>query len=337
MKTIFIVDDNDVNLLSAEEALSDDYRVFTLPSAADMFSFLEKVKPDLILLDIEMPAMNGFEALQKLKEDERFSDIFVIFLTSRKDTTAEVRGFELGAVDFIHKPFTKPILLNRIKTHLEIEAIINEQTSELRALRNSTVSALARVVENRDDFTGNHIERTAMFMEILLKAMLRLGVYADTISKWDMDAVILASRLHDVGKVTISDLILNKPGKLTIEEFEAMKKHTLEGERIINEIIVDSGYQDLLHHAKLFAGFHHERFDGSGYPHGKKGEDIPLQGRVMAIVDVYDALISERPYKGAFSHDKALDIIIESKGSHFDPKIVNVFLEVSDLFAEVEP
>jgi len=336
VKTIFIVDDNDVNLLSAEDALSDYYRVFTLPSAADMFDFLENIKPDLILLDIEMPVMNGFEALQKLKDDNRFADIFVMFLTSRKDTTAEVRGFELGAVDFIHKPFTRPILLNRIKTHLEIEAVINEQTSELRALRNSTVSALARVVENRDVFTGNHIERTTMFMEILLKAMLKFGVYSDTINQWDLDAVILASRLHDVGKVTISDLILNKPGKLTVEEFENMKKHTIEGERIVDEIIVESGYQGLLHHAKLFAGYHHERFDGSGYPYGKEGEGIPLQGRLMAIVDVYDALISERPYKVPFSHEKALDIVIDSKGTHFDPKIVDVFLEVSDLFAEVE-
>jgi len=337
MKTIFIVDDNDVNLLSAEDALSDIYRVYTLPSALDMFNFLEHIKPDMILLDIEMPVMNGFEALEKLKSDKRFADIFVIFLTSRKDTTAEVRGFELGAVDFIHKPFTKPILLNRIKTQLEIEAIISEQTRELRTVRNSTVSALARVVENRDEFTGNHIERTTMFMEIMLKAMLRLDVYADEINQWDLDAVILASRLHDVGKVTVSDLILNKPGKLTVEEFENMKKHAVEGERIVDEIILESGYHGLLHHAKLFAGCHHERYDGTGYPYGKKGDSIPLQGRLMAIVDVYDALISERPYKAPFPHEKALDIIIESKGTHFDPKIVDVFLEVSDLFAEVEP
>ena len=336
MKTIFIVDDNDVNLLSAEEALANEYRVFTLPSAADMFIFLEKVKPDLILLDIEMPVMNGFEALQKLKDDRRFADIFVIFLTSRTDINAEVRGFELGAVDFIHKPFTRPILVNRIRTHLEIEAIINEQTSELKILRNSTVSALARVVENRDAFTGGHIERTTMFMEILLKAMLKNDVYSDIISQWDLEAVILASRLHDVGKVTVSDLILNKPGKLTAEEFEDMKKHTVEGERIVDEIIVESGYQSLLHHAKLFAGYHHERYDGTGYPHGATGGSIPLQGRLMAIIDVYDALISERPYKPPFSHDKALDIVLEGRGTHFDPKIVDVFLQVSDLFAEVE-
>ena len=337
MKTIFIVDDNDVNLLSAEDALSDIYRVYTLPSAIDMFAFLENIVPDMILLDIEMPVMNGFEALERLKSDKRFADLSVIFLSSRKDTSAEVRGFELGGIDFIHKPFTKPILLNRIKTHLEIDAIIHEQTSELRALRNSTVSALARVVENRDVFTGHHIERTTTYIEILLKAMLKRGMYLNEIETWDLDAVILASRLHDVGKVTISDLILNKPGRLTPEEFENMKTHTTEGERIIDEIIVESGYQELLHHAKIFAGYHHERFDGTGYPHGTKGDGIPLQGRVMAIVDVYDALISERPYKMPFPHDKALDIIIDSKGTHFDPKIVDVFLEVSDLFDKVEP
>jgi len=335
MKTIFVVDDNDVNLLSAENALSDYYRVFTLPSAQSMFEFLEQIKPNLILLDIEMPGMNGFEALQKLKSDSRFADISVIFLTSRKDTTAEVRGFELGAVDFIHKPFTKPVMLRRINNQLELEAVINEQTSELKALRNSTVAALARVVENRDHFTGGHIERTTMFLEILLKAMKEREVYSDIINDWDLDAVVLASRLHDVGKVTISDLILNKPGKLSKEEFEDMKKHTVEGERIVEEIINESGSQGLLQHAKLFAGYHHERFDGTGYPHGKKGGNIPLQGRLMAIVDVYDALISARPYKQPFSHDKALDIVSESMGTHFDPNIARVFLEVSDLFAEV--
>jgi len=335
LKTIFIVDDNDVNLISAEDALSEHYRVFTLPSAPDMFDFLENVIPDLILLDIEMPGMNGFEALEKLKEDTRYTHLSVIFLTSRKDTSAEVHGFELGAIDFIHKPFTKLILLNRIKTHLEIDAIIREQTKALHKLKNSVVSTLARVVENRDDLTGGHIERTSMYVEILINELIRHEKYANEMKQWDLESVVFSSRLHDVGKVTISDLILNKPGKLTPEEFTVMKAHAGEGERIIDEIIADSGDQDFFHHAKLFAGYHHERYDGTGYPHGAKSDEIPLLGRIMAIADVYDALVSERPYKAPFTHAEAVNIIVESRGTHFDPNLVDIFLEVSDLFAEI--
>ena len=335
MKTIFVVDDNNVNLLAAETALAAHYRVFTLPSASGMFELLEDILPDLILLDIEMPDTNGFDALKQLKSNERYANISVVFLTSRSDVSAEVLGFELGAVDFISKPFSEPALVNRLKTHLDIDGIIREQTEELQRLKNSIVSSLARVVENRDELTGGHIERTTMYIKVLLDAMLERGVYSDEIRRWDIDSVAFSARLHDVGKITVSDLILNKPGKLSAIEFEWMKKHTTEGERIIDDIINESGDKFFLHNAKLFAGCHHERWDGTGYPRGLKGEDIPLQGRVMAIADVYDALVSDRPYKAAFSHEQAVDIIIDSKGSHFDPKVVDVFLDVRSQFAEV--
>ena len=279
LKTIFIVDDNDVNLLSAEEALSDDYRVFTLPSAESMFEFLEKVIPDVILLDIEMPVINGFEALVKLKDNPRFSDISVMFLTSRKDVGAEVRGFELGAIDFIHKPFTKPILIHRIKTHLHIDAIIHEQTKSLHKLKNCIVSALARVIEDRDDLTGRHIERTTMYIEILLKEMLKSGVYADEIKKWDLDSVILSSRLHDVGKVAISDLLLNKPGRLTIEEFAQMKKHTVFGYKILEKI------KEVRPSSALTALLHHEKINGKGYPLGLKSDKIHIYGKTFMAAD----------------------------------------------------
>lgn len=342
LKTVFIVDDNDVNLLSAEEALNEQYRVYTLKSARVMLELLEVIKPDLILLDIEMPEINGFEAMRLLKSNSRYAGISVIFLTGRCDETAEVLGFEMGAVDFITKPFSRLVLLNRIKTHLDIDDIIHEQTAEIRKqkdelqrLKDSIVSGLARVVENRDNMTGEHIERTTTYIKILLKALLQSGVYADEISRWDIESVALSARLHDVGKVAVSDLILNKPGKLTGEEFETMKKHVLEGEKIIGDIIDESGDQIFLHNAKLFAGCHHERWNGTGYPRGLKGEEIPLQGRIMAIVDVYDALVSDRPYKSAFSHEQAMSIISENRGSHFDPAIVDVFMEVHDRFAEV--
>jgi putative two-component system response regulator len=167
-----------------------------------------------------------------------------------------------------------------------------------------------------------------------MNAMLERGVYLEELTDWDLEMVASSSRLHDVGKIVISDLILNKPGKLTAEEFDIIKTHAVEGDRIIDNIIAESGDGAFLQNAKLFAGYHHERYDGTGYPYGLKGEEIPLQGRIMAIVDVYDALISDRPYKKSFTHEDSIKIIQESSGSHFDPKITDVFLEVSDEFAK---
>ena len=326
MKTIFVVDDNNVNLLSADKALSKHYKIFTIPSAAGMFELLEDIKPDLILLDIMMPEMDGFDALKLLKSNGRFSDIPVIFLTSRKEATTESLGFEMGVVDFISKPFSEPVLLNRIKTHLNIESIIHERTNSLNKLKNGIVSTLANMVECRDKLTSSHVERTTKYIEILFKEMQKRGVYTDEINQWNMETVISSVRLHDVGKIVISDLLLNKEGPLTKEEFEIMKTHAVEGEKIIDNIATESGDGHFLQHAKLFAGYHHERWDGTGYPYGLKGSEIPLQGRLMALADVYDALVSDRPYKKAFSHEKAMEIIREGNGSHFDPQLVEVFL-----------
>jgi len=345
LKTIFIVDDNDVNLSTAEQALSKQYRVFTLPSAAAMFELLSDIMPelvpDLILLDILMPEMDGFEAMRLLKDDQRYSGIPVIFLTGRNDPATEAHGFEIGALDFISKPFSEPVLMNRIKTHLEIEGLIHERTAmliqrteKLQRLQNSMVSILASMVDSRDKYTGRHIERTTKYIKILLDAMLERGVYSGEISQWNFEEVFSSARLHDIGKITITDLVLNKSGRLTADEYDLMKTHAPEGEKIIDSIIAESGAEAFLLNAKLFAGYHHEWWDGTGYPRGLKGEEIPLQGRIMAVADVYDALISDRSYKSAFTHEKAVEIIRESRGSHFDPKIVDVFLEVSGLFKE---
>ena len=335
MKTIFVVDDNNVNLISADEALSNHYRVFTMPSASNMFELLEDVTPDLILLDIMMPEMDGFETLKHLRKNRRKADIPVIFLTSRNDASTESLGLEMGAVDFISKPFSRPVLLNRIKSHLDIENIIRERTDSLSRLKNSIVSVLANMVENRDRMTGGHIERTTKYIRLLLEAMLERGLYADEIDQWDLESAISSARLHDIGKIVITDLILNKPGSLNTEEFEVLKTHAIEGERIIDSIIAESGNEIFLQYAKLFAGYHHERWDGTGYPYGLKGLNIPLQGRIMAVADVYDALVSDRPYKPAFTHEKAKEIILENRETQFDPKIIEVFIELSDLFEKV--
>jgi len=335
MKTIFVVDDSDTNLTMAESALEDQYRVMTMPSAASMFSFLEKVIPDLILLDIEMPEMDGFEALKKLKTKDKFNEIPIMFLTGRTDADVEARGFEMGAVDFVTKPFSAPVLLNRIKTHLDIDQVIRERTAQLRRLQNNIVSVLADMVENRDKGTGGHIERTSIYIKILIEEMKERGVYLDEIRNWDVDKIVSSARMHDLGKISITDIIVNKPDKLTDDEYELIKTHTIEGEMIIDEIISKTGEDEFLNSARLFAGCHHERWDGKGYPRGLKGDKIPLQGRIMAIVDVYDALVSERPYKKAFSDEEAVQIILDNAGVHYDPKIVEVFHSVKDQFKAV--
>jgi len=349
MKTIFVVDDNTVNLMTADKALSDSYNVITFASASAMFDFLNNTIPDLILLDIMMPDIDGFETLKRLRADARYEAIPVIFLTSKNDAVTEALGFEMGVIDFIPKPFSELVLLNRIKTHLHIEeiiaertAIISEQTEMLKQrtekllrLQNSMMSVLASMVENRDKLTGEHITRTTSYLKIILNAMVERGVYIEEIKCWDFDVISSSARMHDLGKITVTDLILNKPEKLTDFEFEIIKTHAAAGEKIIDEIIKESGDEIFLQNARLFAGYHHERWDGTGYPRGLQGTDIPLQGRIMAIADVYDALVSERSYKKAFTHEKAVQIILENKGKQFDPKIVDVFYEVNDSFRKV--
>ncbi len=332
MNTIFIVDDTDTNLTKAKQALEDKYRVLTMPSASKMFALLEKIIPDLILLDIEMPEMDGFTALKKLKENKWTAKIPIVFLTAQADATTEIQGFELGAVDFITKPFSRPVLLNRIAGHLHISDLIDERTEHVERLQNGIISVLADMVEERDRVTGGHVERTAVYVKILLIAMLEQNLYTDEIKKWDCDAVVSSARLHDVGKITISDALLNKPGKLNAEEFSVIKTHAEEGEKIIDRIMTQTVGDVFLSHAKIFAGSHHERWNGAGYPKGLKGEEIPLEGRIMALVDVYDALVSERPYKKALPYEEAESIIMSESGKHFDPKIVKVFFDVKEEF-----
>lgn len=336
MKKIFVVDDNTVNLSAAKDALAPHYRVRTLPSAEKMFLILEKETPDMILLDIEMPQTDGFEALEILKKDKVTAEIPVIFLTSLTDAKVEARGFEMGVVDFINKPFSKSVLINRIKTHLDIDELIRERTSRLQNLQNALVFTLADMVENRDKGTGGHIERTSTYIKILLDEMMKSEKYAEVLGDMDIDSVISSARLHDVGKVSVSDTVLNKAGKLTDDEFQTMKLHCLAGELIIDNIISRSEDVEFLNNAKMIAGSHHERWDGNGYPRGLSQEDIPLQGRIAAIVDVYDALVSERPYKKAFTSAEAVNIIMEGAGRHFDPGITEIFYKARERFEAVQ-
>jgi putative two-component system response regulator len=332
VKTIFIVDDNKTNLMAAKNALDGTYRTFALTGAARMLTLAERITPDLILLDINMPEIDGFEALALIKNNARLKSVPVIFLTGQNDAETEIRGFEMGALDFIIKPFSPPVLLKRLESHLYTDLLIKESQTALRELHNATISVIADMVENRDKITGGHIERTQVYLRLLVDELVRAGLYLDEIKSWDMTLLLPSAQLHDVGKIVISDIILNKPSGLTEAEFAIIMTHCTEGERIIDHIITMTKDDGFLNYAKRFAGYHHERWDGSGYPRGLTGLNIPLEGRILAVADVYDALRSDRPYKRAFTHKEAVQIIAEDSGSHFDPVLVEAFLHVEGAF-----
>jgi putative two-component system response regulator len=345
--TIFLVDDNMTNLTTGKTILKDRYDIFSIPSGAKLFEMLEKVRPDLILLDIEMPEMDGYQALKKLKEEKKTCDIPVVFLTARSDPGSELEGLNLGAIDYISKPFSPPLLLKRIETHLLVEnqqrelkdyndnlqQMVQKRTRQVLELQNSILSTVTEMVEFRDDVTGGHIERTQRYLKLLVDKLLAERIYWEEVSSWNLEFLVPSAQLHDVGKIAISDAILNKPGKLTAEEFEAMKKHAAIGETVIDIIMKTNSDNDFLYHAKIFAGTHHEKWDGSGYPRGLKNSMIPLQGRLMAIADVYDALIAVRPYKQPLSAPEAEGIIVEGREKHFDPVLVDLFRELAPEFA----
>ncbi|MCL2765314.1 MAG: HD domain-containing protein [Treponema sp.] len=210
-----------------------------------------------------------------------------------------------------------------------LEKMVLEKTDRIVELKNAVMETIAELVEQRDDATGGHITRTSRFLKIFINAMLEKGLYSEKASSWNIEQMVLSAQLHDVGKIAIDDAILRKPEKLTTEEFELMKQHTILGGEIIKRIQDKAHEQEFLNYAFTFAVYHHEKWDGTGYPYGMKGEEIPLPARLMAIIDVYDALISERPYKKAFTHEQAVSIIKEGRGSHFDPSLTDLFLSVS--------
>jgi putative two-component system response regulator len=345
-KKVILVDDNPINLKLARNTLMGKYDVFTVPSAEKLFQLLEKTLPDIILLDVLMPEMSGYEAIGILKKDPRTADIPVLFLTSKSDTSSELEGFTLGAVDYIAKPFSPQLLLKRVDVHVLVESqkkelkhinenlqqIVDEKTSAVLELQNAVLKTMSNLVECRDDVTGGHVERTERFLGLLVDEMLRLGVYKDVLDTWDIKLFLQSAQLHDVGKIAIRDNILMKPAPLTKEEFEEMKKHTSFGETVIEKIQQGARESVFLTHAKIMAGTHHEKWDGLGYPRGIAGSNIPLQGRLMAVVDVYDALISERPYKKAFPPQEAVRIITEGSGIQFDPALMDVFVAAAGRF-----
>jgi len=359
-KAIFLVDDDLTNLTVGIEALEERYDVITLSSGELLLRALEKNIPDLILLDVNMPGMDGYDTIRAIKANPRTAGTPVIFLTAKSDRGSELEGLSLGAVDYISKPFSEPLLLKRIEMHLLVEAqrrVLEAQAREVTLLnqelmrfntnlqemvdakvktvvelQDALLQAMAELVECRDDNTGGHIGRTQGYLSVLLDAVMSSGISPEETFKWDVRLILKSAQLHDVGKIAIRDDILNKLGKLTDMEFEEIKKHAAFGGSIIEKIKKSTTEQAFLEYAKIFAVMHHERWDGSGYPNGLKGEEIPILGRLMAIADVYDALRSDRPYKKAFTHEKSVEIIMEGRGTHFDPMLTDLFLSVADKF-----
>lgn len=340
---IMIIDDNATNLNIARMALEQYYEVLLIPSGEKALKLFERLTPDLILLDVDMPGMDGFEVIRQIKQSTYpVKNVPVIFVTAKDDSGSEFDGLNLGAVDYITKPFSFPLLLKRIELHLQLqqyshnlEKMVMEKTKVISELQYSIVHVLSDMVERRDGSTGGHLLRTQNYLAVLLGEAKRQKLYRDEMAGVDEELYIHASQLHDVGKMSIPDSILLKPGKLTTEEFEVMKAHTVMGAEAIRSAMSSVQEKKFLEIAASFACSHHERWDGNGYPSGLRELDIPIEGRLMAIVDVYDALISERPYKRALSHETARGIILSECGTHFDPLLVAAFEKVSEVFGKI--
>ncbi|GAB6162991.1 two-component system response regulator [Desulfothermus naphthae] len=321
-QTTLIVDDSPVNIDILKGILGDEYNIKAATNGEVALKIARKLRPDLILLDIMMPGMDGYEVCSRLKANIETQNIPVIFITAKDEPMDETHGFEVGAVDYITKPISPPVVLARVKTHLalhnqkwELERLVKERTKELLETQLEIIRRLGRAAEYRDDETGMHVIRMSKYA---YEIALEIGL-----DEQDAELILNVAPMHDVGKIGIPDAILLKPGKLTPEEWEIMKKHTVYGARIIGE-----HPSKILKAARTVALTHHEKWDGTGYPYGLSGEDIPLIGRICAVADVFDALTSKRPYKEAWDIERAVNLILAEKGKHFDPILVDAFEKV---------
>ncbi len=336
LQTILVVDDIADNIDILRGVLNDKYRVKAAINGMSAIKIAKQIpSPDLILLDVMMPGMDGFDVIKELKEDPHTAHIPVIFVTAKNDIGDEQKGFELGAVDYISKPIRPPVVLARIRTHLALhdqnlalEAKVRERTEELTETRLEIIKRLGRAAEFKDNETGMHVIRMSQYSKLIAEAI-------HMPDEW-CQRLLEAAPMHDIGKIGIPDKILLKPGKLDDEEWAIMKMHTDYGAQIIGE-----HGSKLMKMARTIAQTHHEKWNGSGYPNGLKGEDIPLESRIVAIADVFDALTTERPYKEAWPVEDSIQLIKDESGEHFDPNLVEAFLqilpavlEIKDKFAE---
>jgi putative two-component system response regulator len=345
-QSVLVIDDTADNLTLMQGLLKDRYKVMAANNGERGIKIaLSDHPPDLILLDIMMPGIDGYEVCRRLKADAATRDIPVIFLTAKSEVEEERKGFELGAVDYITKPISPPIVLARVHTQLALkasadflrdknaflEAEVEKRTREVMAIQDVTIMALTSLAETRDSDTGNHIRRTQNYVRALARKLSLHPRFSSFLTLANINLLFKSAPLHDIGKVGIPDRILLKPGRLTPEEFEIMKTHTTLGRDALAHAEQMLGTEvAFLTLAKEIAYSHQEKWDGSGYPQGLKGDDIPISARLMAVADVYDALISRRVYKDPLPHDQAVEIIRQSAGRHFDPDVVQAFLEIEE-------
>lgn len=349
---ILCIDDEPINLQALHLILKDKYDVIVTTNGSEAISIIQKQRPDIILMDILMPNINGYEILEIIKNDVYMSGIPVIFITSLDSVLDEEEALKKGAVDFLTKPVNRAVVLARVKNHLELkkyrdilkdrnkflEEEVEKKVHENLILQEASLSALVGLAETRDSDTGDHIIRTSFYCGEILKNLPQEILLANNINKKSIKTICKASQLHDIGKIGIPDHILLKPGALDQDEFETMKNHCIIGSNAIKNSI-DLAYKrlegdfgvyhasslDFLETAMIIAEFHHEKWDGSGYPHGLKGQEIPFSARIMAIADVFDALTNKRVYKEAFSTKDAIEYMNTQDEIHFDPDLMECF------------
>jgi putative two-component system response regulator len=337
---ILVVDDTKVNIEILVEILGNQYEVSVATGGHSGIQMSNMFDYDLILLDIMMPEIDGYTVLEALKANAKTEKIPVILISALSDVKNKTKGFRLGAVDYIVKPFNAEEVLARVNTHLSLrlaqmaveeqnellEKRVYERTQEIALIQQATMMSFATLAEFRDMETGAHIKRIKEYTRIIAKGLMKTSKFSSINNKY-IEMLVQSCPLHDIGKVGVPDAILLKNGSLTPDEYESMKKHTVFGKLAIEAVENDMGILPFLHLAKEIAYTHHEKWDGSGYPQGLIGEQIPLSGRIVALADVFDGLVSRRVYKPPFTLSVAVGIILEGKGSHFDPVIVDVFIE----------
>ena len=346
--TVLIVDDLEINRLMLESILAEDYIIEEAENGREAVDKMlsGKCKPSLVLLDIIMPEMNGFEVLDVMKANELTRNIPVILITAAEGVENELRGFSSGAIDYIPKPFNADIVKLRVGSHVELaqyreslEVMVNLKVNELIATKENILSSMASLIEYRSLESGDHVKRTAILTGILSEALLNNPEFRTELIENDCNIMVKASSLHDIGKIAVPDRILLKPEKLTPDEFSVMETHTSKCSEIIEHLLKDANDDSenlYLRHCYDICRHHHERWDGKGYPDKIAGDDIPLSARIVSIIDVYDALVSSRVYKPAFSHEDALKMIKEeADNGKFDMRIVEAFFESEDIIRKV--
>lgn len=336
-KVILMVDDVKLNHAAARSELQDQYELYEALSVEEAFEILKTVTPDLILLDVVMPGLTGKDMIGMLKTNPLYKNIPVIFLTANTSAEDEVEGFNLGIADYITKPFVGPVMKKRIETQISLaeyerslEEKVAKKVEEVEQMYDLITLSFAGLVESRDGVTGGHLKNTSIYFDEFSHYLQKTEKYAPFLKESLLKRACRSAPLHDVGKIAIKDAVLQKPSSLNNIEFEEMKDHTTIGGAIFSYLEEQIPDKEFARVAGDIARFHHERWDGKGYPTGLSGEQIPLMARIMSIVDVYDALTSERPYKEAYAHEKAMAMIAAGSGTQFDPNLVEEFIKISD-------